>query len=172
LFQDRQVAATGASGSAHEAVRWHGGPHHNTPRVDFATRRTAGLLCGSPRESPPPCLRGLATPRDRKVTRQRRRKSVLFTPCPQSAPSSVTRRTAWHAGLKASCRSLQKSRTSPEGAGPCHSGGEYAFIRGGTNTARACGGVDLIRLDPILLNPLTTNTNQRAVGDEVSIHHC
>ena len=64
--------------SAHEAVRWHGGSHHNTPRVDFATRRTAGLLCGSPRERPPPCLRGLAAPRDRKVTRQRRRKSVLL----------------------------------------------------------------------------------------------
>jgi hypothetical protein len=28
----------------------------------------------------------------------------------------------------------------------------------------------IIRLDPLLLNPLTTNSNQRAVGDEVSIH--
>ena len=30
-----------------------------------------------------------------------------------------------------------------------------------------CRDVDLIRLDPVLLNPLTTNSNQRALGDEL-----
>ena len=36
------------------------------------------------------------------------------------------------------------------------------------SSAHTCrDGVDLIRLDPILLNPLTTNSNQRAIGDEL-----
>ena len=35
----------------------------------------------------------------------------------------------------------------------------------GTHACR--DGVHLIRLDPILLKPLTTNSNQRALGDEL-----
>jgi hypothetical protein len=52
-----------------------------------------------------------------------------------------------------------------------HTKGRTPGLRRANRFARACrDGADLIRLDPLLLSPLTINSNQRAVGDEVSIH--
>jgi hypothetical protein len=44
---------------------------------------------------------------------------------------------------------------------------QRGFVELAVHMASACRDVDLIRLDPIWLNPLATNSNQRAIGDEL-----